>query len=96
MEEEEETPHWKSKKGSSKFLEKFIGKNCSIGLKNNVYIHAYQRSYSSLNGIINGYDDTFIDVTIAVTHKDKKETITKKYNYLVELDNISIIGMEVE
>ena len=43
---------------------------------------------------MNGYDDKFIDVSITVTNKVKKENITKKYNYLIELDNILAIGIE--
>ena len=94
--EEEETPHWKSKRGSSKFLSKFIGKNCEIYLKVGAYMQAYNEFRTSLNGIINGYDDRFIDISITVTNKVKKETITKTYNYLFEIDNILTIGMEVE
>ena len=94
MEEEEETPHWKSKKGSSKILSKFIGKDCEICFKKYVYIKNIDKSIYNLNGIINGYDDIFIDVSFSISHKVKKETITKKYNYLFEIDNIYSIGME--
>ena len=91
---EEETPHWKNEKISSKLLNKFIGKSCEIHFKKAFYIQAYNEYKAFLNGVINEYDDKFIDVSISVTNKVKKENITKKYNYLIELDNILAIGIE--
>ncbi len=91
---EEETPYWKNEKISSKLLNKFIGKSCEIYFKKGFYIQAFNQHKIFLNGILNGYDDKFIDVSITITNKVKKENITKKYNYLFELDNILAIGIE--
>ena len=91
---EEETPYWENEKKFSKLLKKYIGKNCEIYLKRGFYSKANCEYKNSFNGIINGYDDIFIDVSITVTKKVKKENITKKYNYLFELDNILAIEIE--
>ena len=96
MEEEEETPHWKNTKISSKLLSKFVGKNCHISFKKSFYFLPYEQFRYHTNAIINEYDNTYIYATINNTIKVKKETITKKYSYLFEIDNIYAIGMEDE
>ena len=94
--DEEETPHWKNKNISSKLLSKFIGKNFDISFRKYFYIPAYNSCKSHINGIINRYDNRFVDVSITITNKVKKETITKKYSYLFDIESIVAIGMEVE
>ena len=95
MEEEEEKPHWNNKKINLKYLSTFIGKQCFIFFKRFVYIKPGDHK-SNIEGILNGYDDKFINVTLTDSIKVKKEIINKKYNCLFEIDNILSIAIEEE
>ena len=95
MEEEEETPHWNNKKRNLKYLSTFIGKQCFIFFKRSFKIKSGDYK-SNIEGILNGYDDKFINVTLTDSIKVKKEIINKKYNCLFEIDNILSIAKEEE
>ena len=95
MEEEEETPHWNNKKINLKCLSTFIGKQCFIFFKRSFKIKSGDYK-SNIEGILNGYDDKFINVTLTDSIKVKKEIINKKYNCLFEIDNILSISIEEE
>ena len=95
MEEEEETPHWNNKKINLKCLSTFIGKQCFIFFKRSFKIKPGDYK-SNIEGILNGYDDKFINVTLTDSIKVKKEIINKKYNCLFEIDNILSIAIEEE
>ena len=93
--EEEEKPHWNNKKINLKYLSTFIGKQCFIFFKRPVYIKPGDYK-QHIEGILNGYDDKFINVTLTDSIKVKKEIINKKYNCLFEIDNILSIAIEEE
>ena len=93
--EEEEKPHWNNKKINLKYLSTFIGKQCFIFFKRPVYIKPDDYKHH-IEGILNGYDDKFINVTLTDSIKVKKEIINKKYNCLFEIDNILSIAIEEE
>ena len=94
MEGKNETPHWDIKKKWSNLIPKLIGKKCLVSFKKPVHIFDIDYGKYCVNGVINGYDGIYINVTSTITKKVKKENIIKKYDYYFDLENVISIGIE--
>ena len=83
MEGEKESTNLEDDKRISKFLPKFIGKNCSISFNNSIFIPVLNESVLHLNAILLGYDSEYIYTSFAIANKTKNGVVTK--NILIYL-----------
>ena len=86
--EEKERPYWEDRNiADSKFIKKFLDKNCFIYLKKSIFLSFYSSSHIwELKAIIKDFDRYFLFVLIPV----KKKT----YSCMLTIDNVESIAAE--